>query len=166
MRNTQRARGATHQQVIQLRHRQIAGHLMENINQRATTIRLGLYALQRFFRAHQRLTGAAQHGARAQLRLHSCEQFFGPERFADEIRRAQSKRAHRSFLGRQGRQHQHRQITPALFTFDFFEQLTPISIGHQNIHQQQVGRAGLQLLHGRHTTRRARNFVPILAQQP
>ena len=166
MRHAKGTRGAADEEVKELRDREVAGDFVQNIHQRAPTVRILLRAHQRLLGAGQRAAGGTQHRPRPELHLHPRQQLFRAIRLADEIRGPQPQGAHRGLFRRLRRQHQHRDVTPALLTLDAFEQLTPVGIRHEDVEQQEVRRTKLQLFQTGHPTVGRDDLVSVFLQQP
>ena len=102
----------------------------------------------------------------ADVRLDTRQQLSHAERFGDEVGRAQSKRAHRRFFRRHGRDHEHRQVLIALFLLQALEQLQAVDLRHHDVEQQQRGLDLLQLGKQAVAARTDGHLVPVLLEDP
>ena len=166
VRHAQRARRAAHEQVEEFGDREVPGYFVQNVHELATAVGILLRAHERFLRAREGKPRGAQHGPRTQLGLNARQQLFRAIRLANEICRAQPQRPYRRVLGRLRGQHEHRQIAPALFALDPLEQLTSIGIRHEDVEEQQIGRALLELFKTGHPAVGGNDLVSIFLQQP
>jgi len=112
------------------------------------------------------LTGLGEGPAHADVRVDAREELAHPERLGDEVGGAESQRAHRRFLGRHGRHHQHRQIAVALILFEALEQLQAVDLWHHDVEQQQRGLDLFEFGEQPVASGADRDLVPIFLQDP
>src|SRR5690606_28938067 len=74
---------ATHEQVEEIRNGNVSRHFVQNVNELAPVVGVGLCPGQFRFRSFQCFARASQNGSHAKLCLNACEQFLWPERLAN-----------------------------------------------------------------------------------
>jgi hypothetical protein len=114
VRHAQRPRHAPREQVVDLVGREVAGDLVEDVDELAAVLGVGAGPRQLLLGAAQRLARGAQRGPGAQVRLHARHELARAHGLAHEVGGAEAQRAHRVLLRGRRREHQHRHVAPPL----------------------------------------------------
>src|SRR3989441_1256294 len=150
--DVERASHAAGEDVVHLVRLEGVGDLVEDVHHRRATARF--------------LTRLRQRAADAYVRLDARQQLPHPERFGDEVGRAEAQSAHGRFLGRHGRHHEDRQVAIPLVLLQALEQLQPIHLGHHDVEQQDGGLELFELGEQPVASGADRHLVPIFFQDP
>ena len=163
---TDGARHATHQHMVNLFTREICADFAHDRHQRATRLRFLARLCQRFLHRDQLTTRHVERRSRTQIGADARQKLAGAQRLAHHIGRAAGQRLFDDFFGRARRRHQHWQIVPARFAFHGRQCVGAAVVEQLRIHQQQIGHEVARGIHRRRAAHHAAHVVAVLAQHP
>src|SRR5207253_7325989 len=95
------SRDASRQDVVDLVRREVAGDLVQDLDELAPVFRVFTRAPELLFAVLELLVRRPKNGAHSELRLNPRQQLTDTKRLPDEIGRAKSERLDRRLLGRE-----------------------------------------------------------------